>query len=96
MPSPATPGFNGIVAALFGGLHPIGTIPASILFGALLTGGNKLQRDVQVPSALITALIGMVIVFVVSSDIFVRRRTRRRVSASVSDTALAAETEAGP
>jgi ABC-type uncharacterized transport system permease subunit len=89
-------GFNGIVAALFGGLHPIGTIPASILFGALLVGGNKLQRDVQVPSALITALIGLVIVFVVSSDIFVRRRARRRVAVSVSDTALAAETEAGP
>jgi ABC-type uncharacterized transport system permease subunit len=89
-------GFNGIVAALFGGLHPIGTIPASILFGALLVGGNKLQRDVQVPSALITALIGLVIVFVVSSDIFVRRRARRRVSASVSDTALAVGTEAGP
>ena len=54
------------------------------------------RSGVQVPSALITALIGLVIVFVVSSDIFVRRRARRRVSASVSDTALAAETEAGP
>ena len=77
-------GFNGIVAALFGGLHPIGTIPASVLFGALLVGGNKLQRNVQVPSALITALIGLVIVFVVSSDIFVRRRSRRRVAESMA------------
>jgi simple sugar transport system permease protein len=42
-------GFNGIVAALFGSLHPIGTIPASILFGALLVGANSLQRTVQVP-----------------------------------------------
>ncbi len=88
-------GFNGIVAALFGGLHPIGTIPASVLFGALLVGGNKLQRDVQVPSALITALIGLVIVFVVSSDIFIRRRSRRRVSVSVAETASAIE-GAGP
>ncbi len=77
-------GFNGIVAALFGGLHPIGTVPASVLFGALLVGGNKLQRSVQVPSALITALIGLVIVFVVSSDVFVRRRSRRRIAESVS------------
>jgi simple sugar transport system permease protein len=73
-------GFNGIVAALFGKLHPVGTIPASILFGALLVGGNKLQRAVQVPSALTTVLIGLVIVFVVSSDIWSRRRARRRVS----------------
>ena len=33
-------GFNGIVAALFGQLHPIWSIPASILFGALLVGAN--------------------------------------------------------
>jgi ABC-type uncharacterized transport system permease subunit len=77
-------GFNGIVAALFGKLHPLGTIPASVLFGALLVGGNKLQRTVQVPSALITVLIGLVIVFVVSSDIWVRRRAQRRVSVGPS------------
>src|SRR6056297_2755887 len=41
-------GFNGIVAALFGQLHPIGAIPASFLFGALNTGGNSMQRAVQV------------------------------------------------
>jgi len=71
-------GFNGIVAALFGGLHPILTIPASILFGALLVGANKMQRVVQVPSALITALNGLVVVFVVSSEIIRKRRQRRR------------------
>jgi simple sugar transport system permease protein len=90
-------GFNGIVAALFGGLHPLGTIPASILFGALLVGGNKLQRAVQVPAALITALIGLVIVFVVASDIFVRHRSRRRVAVSVAEASPeAAGIRAGP
>ncbi len=73
-------GFNGIVAALFGKLHPIGTIPASFIFGALLVGANKLQRVVQVPSALIIALNGLVVVFVVSSEIWSRRRARRRVT----------------
>ena len=60
-------GFNGIVAALFGGLHPLWTIPASFLFGALLVGANALQRAVQVPAALILALNGLVVVFVVGS-----------------------------
>jgi simple sugar transport system permease protein len=73
-------GFNGIVAALFGQLHPIGTIPASILFGALLVGANKMQRVVQVPSALITALNGLVVVFVVSSEIWRRRRQKKRLA----------------
>ena len=71
-------GFNGIVAALFGQLHPIGTIPASFLFGALLVGANKLQRVTQVPAALITALNGLVVIFVVSSEIWRRKNARRR------------------
>jgi simple sugar transport system permease protein len=75
-------GFNGIVAALFGQLHPIGTIPASVLFGALLVGANKMQRVVQVPSALITALNGLVVVFVVSSEIWRQRRQRDRLRAA--------------
>jgi simple sugar transport system permease protein len=73
-------GFNGIVAALFGQLHPLGAIPASFLFGALLVGANKLQRAMQVPSALITALNGLVVVFVVSSEIWRRRRQQRRLT----------------
>jgi simple sugar transport system permease protein len=73
-------GFNGIVAALFGQLHPILSIPASILFGALLVGANSMQRVVQVPSALITALNGLVVVFVVSSEVWRRRRQRHRLA----------------
>ncbi len=73
-------GFNGIVAALFGQLHPIWSIPAAILFGALLVGANQMQRVVQVPSALITALNGLVVVFVVSSEFLRRRRQRQRLA----------------
>lgn len=75
-------GFNGIVAALFGGLHPIGTIPAAVFFGSLLVGAQKLQREIQVSSSLITGINGLVVVFVVSSQIFVRRRAKRRVTAA--------------
>jgi simple sugar transport system permease protein len=71
-------GFNGIVVALFGQLHPLGSIPASFFFGALLVGANKLQRVTQVPAALLTALNGLVVIFVVSSEIWRRHRARRR------------------
>ncbi|MDE0080566.1 MAG: ABC transporter permease [Caldilineaceae bacterium] len=86
-------GFSGIVAALFGKLHPLGAIPASALFGALLVGADKMQRAVQVPSALAIALQGLVVLFVVSSDLYVRRRTRRRVGEDGSDGPPAAEGE---
>ncbi len=74
----ANNGFNGIVAALFGNLNPLGTIPASILFGGLVTGGNKLQRTMQVPSALIDTLLGLIVLFVVGAKIFSVRRSKRR------------------
>jgi simple sugar transport system permease protein len=73
-------GFSGIVAALFGKLHPLGAIPSSILFGGLLVGGDKMQRAVQIPQVLVTALLGLVVLFVVSSEIWSRQRAARRVS----------------
>jgi simple sugar transport system permease protein len=78
-------GFNAIVAALFGQLHPIWSIPASVLFGALLVGANSMQRVVQIPSAFVTALNGLVVVFVVSSEIWRRKRQRRRLAAMKQD-----------
>ncbi len=88
-------GFNGIVAALFGGLHPLWTIPASFLFGGLLVGGNALQRIVQVPTALILALNGLVVVFVVSTDRY-RRLLRERALQAQTHELLEAEREAEP
>lgn len=78
-------GFSGIVAALFGKLHPLGAIPSSILFGGLLVGGDKMQRAMQIPQVLVTALLGLVVLFVVSSDIWSRQRASRRVSTSTEE-----------
>ncbi|MGW8142869.1 MAG: ABC transporter permease [Anaerolineales bacterium] len=86
-------GFNGIVVALFGQLHPLGAIPASFLFGALIVGANKLQRVMQVPSSFIIALNGLVVVFVVSSDYWRRRLTRKREAEVVSEKLATSEAE---
>jgi simple sugar transport system permease protein len=76
-------GFSGIVAALFGGLHPLGTIPASYLFGSLLVGADKMQRAVQVPSALISSMLGLIVLFVVGSQYWARKRAARRVDTNL-------------
>ena len=78
-------GFSGIVAALFGKLHPLGIIPSSILFGGLLVGGDKMQRATQVPQVLIPAILGLVVLLVITSDYFVKRRANRRVSVETTD-----------
>ena len=66
-------GFSGIVAALFGRLHPIGVIPASILFGALILGADMMQRAVAIPAAIVLVIQGLVILFVVAADLLLRR-----------------------
>jgi general nucleoside transport system permease protein len=77
-------GFSGIVAALFGKLHPLGIIPSSILFGGLLVGGDKMQRAMQIPQVMIVAVLGLVVLFVVSTEYLVQRRATRRVSVDTS------------
>ena len=71
-------GFTGIVAALLGGLHPIGIVPASVLFGGLLVGADTMQRAVQVPSSLIDAILGLIVLFVSGSALWSRRWAARR------------------
>lgn len=78
-------GFNGIVAALFGGLNPLGAIPASIFFGGLLVGAQKMQRDLGVSASLITAINGLIVVFTVSSQIFRKRLKIRTASQQFPD-----------
>jgi ABC-type uncharacterized transport system permease subunit len=76
----ANAGFNGIVAALFGYLNPLGAMPASLFFGALLVGAQKMQREVGIPASMITGINGLIVVFVVSSQIFIRQRRQRRIA----------------
>jgi ABC-type uncharacterized transport system permease subunit len=77
-------GFNGIVVALFGGLNPLWTILSSFIFAGLLVGGDAMQVVTNVPSDLIVALNGLVVVFVVSVE-FLRRRPRAAQMAPPSE-----------
>jgi len=72
-------GFNGIVVALFGGLNPLWTILSSFVFAGLLVGGDAMQVVTNVPSELVVALNGLVVIFVVSTDVL-RRRPRKIVA----------------
>ena len=70
-------GFNGIVVALFGGLNPLWTIVSAFFFGGLVVGGSSLQVATGVPSDLVTALSGILVILVVSLE-YLRRRARAR------------------
>ena len=70
-------GFSGIVVAELGLRPPSAAIASSILFGVLLVGGDKMQRALQIPRPLVTALLGLIVLFVVSADFWTRRRANR-------------------
>ncbi|MEZ5342267.1 MAG: ABC transporter permease [Acidimicrobiales bacterium] len=84
-------GFNGIVTALFGGLHPLWTIPSSFLFGGLLVGANAMQRAIQIPSYLVGVLNGLVVVFVVSAE-----KYKSRLAAWLNPSSVAVASAATP
>jgi general nucleoside transport system permease protein len=75
-------GFSGIVAALFGGLHPLGLIPASGIFGGLLVGADKMQRATPVPSALVDIILGLIVLLVSGSTWLAARWSARRMIAA--------------
>jgi simple sugar transport system permease protein len=76
-------GFTGIVAALLGSLHPLGIVPASVLFGGLLVGANTMQRAVQIPAALINAILGLIVLFVSGSALWIHNIIKKRKTAAV-------------
>jgi simple sugar transport system permease protein len=55
-------GFGGIGVALIGRNHPIGGIFAAIFYGGLLHGGRFMEYYAKVPSELVMAIQGLIIV----------------------------------
>lgn len=76
-------GFTGIAVALLAKNHPLGVIPAAILFGALAAGAGTMQFQADVPQKIISIIQALVIFFVAAEEIvlwFVRRRQKEAVS----------------
>ena len=77
-------GFTGITVALLAKNHPLGVIPAALLFGALTNGGAGMQLKAGIPIDIVDVLSG-VIIFLVAAEELVnavgRRREKRRTAA---------------
>ncbi|MHB1323399.1 MAG: ABC transporter permease [Coriobacteriia bacterium] len=76
-------GFTGIAVALLAKNHPIGVIPAALLFGALAAGAGRMQFQADVPQKIVLIIQALVIFFVAAEEIvlwFIRRRQKEAVS----------------
>jgi simple sugar transport system permease protein len=76
-------GFTGIAVALLAKNHPLGIIPAALLFGALSAGAGTMQLEADVPQKITLIIQALVIFFVAAEEIvmwFVRRRQKEALS----------------
>lgn len=67
-------GYTAIVVALLGKLNPIGVMLAAYLFAVLVIGADSMQRILGIPVTIVVAIQALVILFVLGSEAFSRRR----------------------
>jgi ABC-type uncharacterized transport system permease subunit len=70
-------GFTGIIIALLARLNPAGAVVAAIFFGALVNGSTAMQIATGVPVALVQAIQGLTLVFVLAADVLARFQVSR-------------------
>jgi ABC-type uncharacterized transport system permease subunit len=69
-------GFAAIIVAFVGRLHPVGILFASLLMSLLYLGGESAQMGLALPSAITGLFQGMLLFFLLASDVFINFRLR--------------------
>jgi simple sugar transport system permease protein len=88
-------GFVGIAVALMGRAHPVGIIPAAILFGALYQGGAELSFEIpHISRDMIVIIQGLVILFAGALENMFRPQLQA-IFASLSPRAVGVEAAKG-
>ena len=74
-------GFAAIIVAFVGRLNPIGIFFASLLMALLYIGGEQAQQYLNLPSSISKVFQGMLLFFLLGSDVLIQYRVRRVVRA---------------
>ena len=69
-------GFAAIIVAFVGRLHPVGILLASLLMSLLYLGGEAAQMSLNLPSAMTGLFQGMLLFFLLGSDVFINYRVK--------------------
>lgn len=74
-------GFTAIAVALLARLDPLATVASGLLFAALEAGSSAMQREAQVPAVVVWVAEAVIIIAVLLSDTWRRRRAHAVVEA---------------
>lgn len=78
-------GFTAIIVAFLGRLHPVGIVLAAVLMAMTYLGGEQAQIDVGLPLAATKVFQGMLLFFLLGTDLLIHYRLRTvRMAAEVS------------
>jgi len=69
-------GFAAIIVAFVGRLHAVGILLASLLMSLLYLGGEAAQMGLNLPSAITGLFQGMLLFFLLGSDVFINYRLK--------------------
>jgi simple sugar transport system permease protein len=69
-------GFAAIIVAFVGRLHPAGIFLASLLMALFFLGGEQAQQHLNLPSSISKVFQGMLLFFLLASDLFIGYRLR--------------------
>jgi len=70
-------GFAAIIVAYLGRLHALGIVLAGFLMALIYLGGEAAQVSLQMPFAITGVFQGMLLFFLLGSDVFIDNRLRR-------------------
>ncbi len=65
-------GFIGIIIAMLAALHPLAVVLTAILFGGLVNGGIQLQVFTGIPTAMISSIQAIILLFFLTSAVLTR------------------------
>jgi ABC-type uncharacterized transport system permease subunit len=71
-------GWDAIIVALLGRLHPVGVLIAGLGMAALRIGFESSQREFALPSSLVSLITALIVIFVVFGDALAVRVKERR------------------
>jgi len=69
-------GFTAIIVAFLGRLHPLGILLAGLFMALTYLGGDTLQIELGLPRAVTGVFQGMVLFFLLASDVLIHHRIR--------------------
>ncbi len=69
-------GYTAIIVAWLGKLNPLGAVLAGLFFAGILVGGDAIQISLGLPAATVQVFNGMLLVFLIAGDYFLRHHVR--------------------